>query len=42
MAKLEEMGEFTRSASSTVEHLIAYKLRQEFTAQAQRKPRPSG
>ncbi len=42
MAKLQEMGEFTRSASSTVEYLIAYKLRQQFTAQAQRKPRPSG
>jgi Translation initiation factor IF-2, N-terminal region len=41
MTELEQMGEFTRSASSTVEHVIAYKLRQQFTAQAQRKPRPS-
>lgn len=32
MAKLQEMGEFTRSASSTVEHLAAYKLRQQFAA----------
>ena len=38
MVKLQQMGEFVRSASSTVEHLIAYKLRQDFAAQAQRKP----
>jgi Translation initiation factor IF-2, N-terminal region len=42
MVKLQQMGEFVRSASSTVEHLIAYKLRQDFAAQAQRKPRSSG
>ena len=39
MTKLKEMGEFTRSASSTVEHLTAYRLRQQFAAQAQRRPR---
>jgi Translation initiation factor IF-2, N-terminal region len=42
MTKLKEMGEFIRSASSTVEHLTAYKLRQQFAAQAQRKPRSPG
>jgi hypothetical protein len=42
MAKLQEMGEFIRSASSTVEHLAAHKLREQFAAQAQRKPRSSG
>lgn len=42
MDKLKEMGEFIRSASSTVEHLVAYKLRQDFAAQAQRKPPSSG
>ena len=42
MVKLQQMGEFVRSASSTVEHLIAYKLRQDFAAQAQRRPRSSG
>jgi len=39
MAKLQEMGEFIRSASSTVEHLAAHKLREQFAAQAQHKPR---
>lgn len=39
MARLEEMGEFVRSAASPVEHLIAYKLRQQFAAQPRRKPR---
>ena len=42
MAKLLEMGEFIRSASSTVDHLAAHKLRLWFAAQAQRKPRSSG
>jgi translation initiation factor IF-2 len=42
MAKLQAMGEFIRSASSTVEHLAAHNLRQQFAAQAQRKPRSSG
>jgi hypothetical protein len=42
MAELQEMGEFIRSASSTVEHLAAHNLRQQFAAQAQRKPRSSG
>ncbi len=42
MAMLEEMGEFIRSASSTVEHLAAYKLRIQFAAQSQRKPHASG
>jgi hypothetical protein len=42
MAKLQEMGEFIRSASSTVEHLAAHKLREQFAAQAQRKPRSPG
>ncbi|SRR6266568_2464585 len=30
MAKLQEMGEFVRSASSTVEHVVARKLREQF------------
>ena len=30
MAKLQEMGEFVRSASSTVEHVIAQRLREQF------------
>ena len=34
MAKLQEMGEFVRSASSTVEHVVARKLRERFAAQA--------
>lgn len=42
MAKLLEMGEFVRSASSTVEHFAAYKLRIQFAAQAPRKPPSSG
>jgi Translation initiation factor IF-2, N-terminal region len=42
MAKLQEMGEFIRSASSTVDHLAAYKLRIQLAAQAQRKPPSSG
>jgi Translation initiation factor IF-2, N-terminal region len=42
IAKLLEMGEFTRSASSTVEHLAADELRQQFATLAQRKPRSSG
>ena len=42
MAKLQEMGEFIRSASSTVDHLAAYQLRQQFTAQTQRKPGSPG
>jgi translation initiation factor IF-2-like protein len=42
MAKLQEMGEFVRSAASTVEHPVAQKLREQFAAQAQHKPRPSG
>jgi hypothetical protein len=42
MTKLQEMGEFTRSASSTVEHLAAYKLREQFAAQAQCKPSSPG
>jgi hypothetical protein len=37
MAKLTGMGEFIRSASSTVDHLAAYTLRQQFAAEAQRK-----
>jgi hypothetical protein len=42
MARLQEMGEFVRSASSTIEHVVARKFREEFAAQAQRKPRSSG
>jgi hypothetical protein len=42
MAKLQEMGEFIRSASSTVEHLAVQKLREQFAAQAHRKTRTSG
>lgn len=38
MAKLQEMGEFVRSASSTVEHVVARRLREQFTENAQRKP----
>lgn len=42
MLKLQEMGEFVRSASSTVEHLIAHRLRMEFAAQTQHELRPPG
>ena len=42
MAKLQEMGEFIRSASSTVEHLAAQELRGHFATHAQRKPRSPG
>jgi hypothetical protein len=42
MVKLQEMGEFIRSASSTVEHLVAQKLREQFASQARRKPRSAG
>ncbi|MGP0025502.1 MAG: hypothetical protein ACLPKE_19405 [Streptosporangiaceae bacterium] len=42
MLKLQEMGEFVRSASSTVEHPPAHRLRLDFAAQTQRKPRSSG
>lgn len=42
MLKLQEMGEFVRSASSTVEHPIAHRLTLLFAAQTQRKPRSSG
>ena len=42
MLKLQEMGEFVRSASSTVEHPVAHRLRLHFAAQTQRKPRSSG
>lgn len=43
MAKLQEMGEFVRSASSTVEHVVARRLRESFAEKAQRKPRsPAG
>ena len=42
MVRLQQMGEFVRSASSTVERLIAYQIRQDFAAHAQRKPRSSG
>jgi hypothetical protein len=37
MAKLGEMGEFVRSASSTVEHVVARRLREQFAEKAQRK-----
>lgn len=40
MAKLEEMGEFVRSASSTVERPLARKLQEQFTVRS--KPRTSG
>lgn len=39
MAKLQEMGEFVRSAASTVEHVVARRLREQFAEEAQRKPR---
>ena len=42
MAKLQEMGEFVRSASSTVEHAAAEELREQFAARARHKPRSSG
>ena len=42
MLKLQEMGEFVRSASSTVEHPVAHRLTLLFAAQTQRKPRSSG
>src|ERR1700691_3491176 len=42
MAKLQEMGEFVRSASSTVEHPAAEELREQFAARAQHRPRSSG
>jgi len=32
MVKLQEMGEFVRSASSTVERPVARRLRKEFAA----------
>jgi Translation initiation factor IF-2, N-terminal region len=35
MVKLMEMGEFVRSASSTVEHVVARSLREQFTEKAQ-------
>ena len=41
MAKLQVMGEFALSASSTVEDVAAHKLREEFAVKAQRKPRSS-
>ena len=37
MDQLKEMGEFVRSASSTVEHPVAQKLREQFYPQAHRK-----
>ena len=37
MDQLKQMGEFVRSASSTVEHPVAQKLREQFYAQAHRK-----
>jgi hypothetical protein len=40
MAKLEEMGEFVRSAASPVEYVIAHKLRQQFAARQRKPPLP--
>jgi len=37
MDQLKEMGEFVRSASSTIEHPVAQKLREQFYPQAHRK-----
>jgi hypothetical protein len=42
MVKLMEMGEFVRSAASTVDRHVARRLREQFTAQEQGKPRTSG
>jgi|ERR1022692_473400 hypothetical protein len=42
MAMLQEMGEFIRSASSTVEHLAAQELRRQLAARPQRQPRSAG
>jgi hypothetical protein len=39
MVKLQEMGEFVRSAASTVEHVVAGRLREQFAETAQRKSR---
>src|SRR5260370_23411293 len=46
MARLQEMGEFVRSASSTIEAPVVRRLKEEFSAQAPkaaqaRKPRPA-
>ena len=45
MAKLQEMGEFVRSASSTIEAPVVRRLKEAFSAQAPkaqaRKPRPA-
>src|ERR1700730_18818916 len=46
MARLQEMGEFVRSASSTIEAPVVRRLKEEFSAQAPkaqaRKPRAAG
>jgi hypothetical protein len=42
MARLMEMGEFVRSASSTVDRHVAQQLRELFTSKEQGKPRTSG
>ena len=39
MAKLLAMGEFVSSEASTVEHIAAHKLREQFAVKAQRKGR---
>ena len=46
MARLQEMGEFVRSASSTIEAPVVRRLKEEFSAQAPkaaqaRKSRPA-
>src|SRR5260370_20489250 len=46
MARLQEMGEFVRSASSTIEAPVVRRLKEEFSAQAPkaaqaRKTRPA-
>jgi translation initiation factor IF-2 len=45
MAKLQEMGEFVRSASSTIEAPVVRRLKEAFSTQAPkapaRKPRPA-
>src|SRR5437763_12904558 len=43
MAKLQEMGEFVRSASSTIEAPVVRRLKEAFTAQASpRAQAPAG
>jgi len=44
VAKLQEMGEFVRSASSTIEPPVVRRLREEYpaAAAAPEKPKPAG